>query len=71
MNLAEVVSRNPSGRATVPKQAKPRVIYLHFLVRDRLRKLPVLTQAGRITNLHARYLHVRNSALEPYCPWKW
>ena len=53
MEFAEMVSRNPSGHATVPKQAKLHVIYLHFLVTGTLRKLLVLTQAGRITNLHA------------------
>lgn len=53
MKFAEMVSRNPSGHPMVPKQAKPHVIYFHFLVTDILRRLSMMTQAGGITNLHA------------------
>lgn len=53
MKPAEMVSRNPSSSPMVPKQAKPHVIYFRFLVTDILRQLSVLTQAGRVTNLHA------------------
>lgn len=57
MNFGEMVSTNPSGRATVLQQAKMECD-LFAPVMDILEKLPILTQAGRVANLHAWYLHM-------------
>lgn len=49
----EMVPRKPFSRAAVGKQAKMHGIYLHFLLMDILRKQLTLSQAGKITSLHA------------------